>query len=1153
MKKSIQHDEVSYYLSRIEVYNWGGFANFHQADIHPNGTAIIGQTGSGKTTLIDALMTLLTVRPSYNLASTGGHESDRDLISYIRGVSGAGENSEDISRAGKTRTAITAYFTPIDNKQNFKENLSQIEQETISHQQGLLHDDLFAEPSITQANALISQNSLSNSITQLPVVALGVIFWIDSTSNSPKDRNDVWLFSQDNSTLKDWLHEFDQGQKKGLKHWAKNREKLSIFDSKSSYLAKAQQFFEVGDNAFKLLNRTVGLKQLNSIDEIFRELVLDDHSLFDQAEAIVKQFDTLTQIRHDLETAKKQQKSLLPLMGLQATWQKLHQQAEQYQKIIDYLPFWYAFFAVGLWQQKIDNLKVTYKSVQYDVSQTQQQFEQLNQQYHVLLDRYNQTGGASLSLLQQQIAKQELVNNQLQKHWQHYLQLVQALQFEPATTPLQLTEQQATAKQKQQQLVVEVEQFEQQRDELGAEKQRLYQDWQDKQQQLRQALQQKSNIPPKFEQFRQDLASHLQCDSEQLPYLAQLVEVKPHEKHWQGAIERALGSHRLRLLVPDEAMPKALAWVNARHNQLHVRLYQANPQDVQQKPYFSDSFVHKLNLKNHSLSDALQAILSTLDRHCVANETLLQTTSHAMTEQGLMSNNRGWFDKQDQKSLNDDWLTGFDNQTLVKNLTQQQQQAKQAYEAVNQQYHQLKQQLDGLRQSAILLERLQQIDFDSINLAQVQAQLQQLQQSYAMLTAPDSELSQLKTQCDTLKTQLEQLQQQLNSQNVQLQLNERQQQDYQHRQQQSQQYLSKFTGKNLSEQPVFQQISAETLPLTLTDLDNIHYLEKENQRLWGQQQEANLKKISETERKIINQMNVAKQADTGSLTEVGTDMQDLPAYLERLTLLNEEDLPSQEKRFVQYLTDSSTESVSQLLSDMKGQIDQIKERILGLNRVLQEVDFDKAKYLQLNLHPVSHASVKEFEQADKRLKSFSLDIKNPNPEGHYSALRQLIGLLQTAIDKKNTLASRALLDTRYRLGFSISVLSRVDHSVLETRTGSQRGSGGEKEIIASYILTASLSYALDPSGFLTPKFSTIVLDEAFSKSSQAVAGRIVKAIHAFGLHPLFVTPNKEMRLLREHTQSAVLVHRKDKNATLSNWSWDKIEAEAQKQLATPKP
>jgi uncharacterized protein YPO0396 len=73
-----------------------------------------------------------------------------------------------------------------------------------------------------------------------------------------------------------------------------------------------------------------------------------------------------------------------------------------------------------------------------------------------------------------------------------------------------------------------------------------------------------------------------------------------------------------------------------------------------------------------------------------------------------------------------------------------------------------------------------------------------------------------------------------------------------------------------------------------------------------------------------------------------------------------------------------------------------------------------------------------------------------------------------------------------------------------------------------------------------------VLDEAFSKSSHAVAGRIISALNEFGLHPLFVTPNKEMRLLRVHTRSAILVHRKDQRATLTSLSWEELEAHAKK-------
>src|SRR5690606_41470840 len=108
--------------------------------------------------------------------------------------------------------------------------------------------------------------------------------------------------------------------------------------------------------------------------------------------------------------------------------------------------------------------------------------------------------------------------------------------------------------------------------------------------------------------------------------------------------------------------------------------------------------------------------------------------------------------------------------------------------------------------------------------------------------------------------------------------------------------------------------------------------------------------------------------------------------------------------------------------------------------------------------------------------------------------------------------------------------------------------GGEIEIIASYILTASLSYALCPEGAPKPLFGSIVLDEAFSTSSQAVAGRIVSALREFGLHPLFVTPNKEMRLLRDHTRSAILVHRKGVKSTLASISWEELEAHAQRRV-----
>ena len=142
------------------------------------------------------------------------------------------------------------------------------------------------------------------------------------------------------------------------------------------------------------------------------------------------------------------------------------------------------------------------------------------------------------------------------------------------------------------------------------------------------------------------------------------------------------------------------------------------------------------------------------------------------------------------------------------------------------------------------------------------------------------------------------------------------------------------------------------------------------------------------------------------------------------------------------------------------------------------------------------------------------------------------------------MGAKALLDPRFRLEFSVSVTDKQTGATVETLTGSQGGSGGEKEVIASYILTASLSYALCAPGVARPKFGSVVLDEAFSKTSQRTAQGIVEALRAFGLHPIFVTPNKEMQLLKTNTRSVILVHRKGAAATLCSFDWETLAAQA---------
>ncbi|MFC4708088.1 ATP-binding protein, partial [Paraburkholderia caffeinitolerans] len=195
---------AAFILTHLDVFNWGPFNGRHHAEIDIEGTAIIGQTGSGKTTLVDALMTLIAAQPRYNLASTGGHESDRDLVSYVRGVSGAGRegDTDHITRPGKTVSAIAATFG------NGSETL-----------------------------------------------AIAGIFSLEGTGSSATELDRIWMILRGAELdLDDLLELHHVGGKRALRqHEREISGLLKVFDSKKAYVLELRRIFDVGENAFTLL------------------------------------------------------------------------------------------------------------------------------------------------------------------------------------------------------------------------------------------------------------------------------------------------------------------------------------------------------------------------------------------------------------------------------------------------------------------------------------------------------------------------------------------------------------------------------------------------------------------------------------------------------------------------------------------------------------------------------------------------------------------------------------------------------------------------------------------------------------------------------------------------------------------------------------
>lgn len=1115
-----------YRLQELHLYNWGAFAGRHVAHMDADNTAIIGPTGSGKTTLIDALMTLLCANPRYNLASTGGHESDRDLVSYVRGASGPGQGALDsndshshLARSGGCVSAIAARLVR------------------------------------GNGNAGSAPDEAQGS--EPDAVLIGALFWFDGSSSSASDLSKRWFFAQGpGHTLDLWLEEHHRGGARALGKLEKATESLRIFPSKTAYLARLQSCFEVGPNAFTLLNRAAGLKQLNSIDDIFRELVLDDHSAFDAALDVAKGFDELATIHAELELANRQYLTLLPLRAMAESETQQSQRLRELSVLQAALPHWFAAQGARLWGERVAQLHATLDAQQRQINTATAAQQQAREQEHVLLSAYLSAGGGDIASLEQLIDAQRKVLAHKQSNAKQYQALAQHLGL--------ITTQQGTAPLSAELLGQHQQQAEHQLQALHAQQPALQEaseaavtrerNAHAELAQLRQELdavrtRPGSNLPTTFTQFRTALTEQLQLSADELPFVAELVEVQKKQQAWRGAIERALGSHRLRILVPPQAMKDALAWVNQRHNHLHVRLLEVREPAKPARSaaqFLGDGFAAKLNLKDHAYAGTLRQLLAELDLHCVDSAEALRTTPHAMTQQGLMSGKAQHFDKQDQKRIDQDWMTGFDNRDRLQQLEARISELAGQWNLLQKEKLLAQETLGLAAQKTLQWGNLQSLRWDDLDASGVQAALQSLQDRLQALLNPQSHAGQTKARWEAAHTATQEadaalrtLQQQHASTQADHRQAEKQQASYAARGAEAPADAGGLDEEALRLLPQAQP------PL---DCDQLDAQERKALAEVRQQLDAQSSGLAELHQNIIRQMARAHKEDRGALAEELQEVAALSAYLARLRLLEEEDLPAKRARFQDYLNAASDQGVSTLLSGLEAQVSEITERLDRLNDTLARVDFQPGHYLQLAPQPVIHPVLQELHKTMAQLRSERL--RDDGGHSHYRALQTIVALLREHATNRRTKAAQALLDARYRLQFAVHVLDRATGQVLERRTGSQGGSGGEKEIIASYVLTASLSYALCPQGRSQPLFASIVLDEAFSKSSQAVAARIIQALREFGLHALFVTPNKELRLLRNHTRSAVLVHRLGRQATLASLSWQELDARAAQRLVT---
>ena len=562
-------------LRQLSVYNWGSFHGLHTAHIDPGGTLITGDNGAGKSTLVDALMALLQPagKAAFNVAAAQGDRSDRSLMSYIRGSFGSAHDGTQTrvrsKREGAVVTGLCACYEAEDGAE----------------------------------------------------MALAALFWMTHAGNSLSDLKRVYLVARRNLTLKELLDAFGDGDPRALKDFLKQDPAITNSDDRfSEYQESYRRLLRMDNpNAPALLARALGLKKIDDLTALIRELVLEPSNVRDDARKAVNEFADLVGIHERLLDARRQRDALAELPSVEKDLRRAEQELRQLDAELQGLPVWFGEQCAALWATRIEQIQERLQTAKQELAKLEQAVKDAEDNGEQRHADYLQAGGERIESIKKDLATAEEKLRDTSRRAANYQQIAGALQLDIALQETVFLHNQHLAEQSVQQIEQDKKVAQDAFAEQAAKFANAQQQHRDLQEEIR-AIEARpdSNIDSKFQQLRDEMAEALGLAREQLMFFGELLDVKDEERGWQGAIERALGGLRTTLAVPESEFPLVTRWLNQRHTGLHVRAQVVRASNGK-AVFKTNGYLRKLVWREHPYRDWLKhtsgAFRSGLRRH----------------------------------------------------------------------------------------------------------------------------------------------------------------------------------------------------------------------------------------------------------------------------------------------------------------------------------------------------------------------------------------------------------------------------------------------------------------------------------------------------------------------------------------------------------
>lgn len=670
-------------------------------------------------------------------------------------------------------------------------------------------------------------------------------------------------------------------------------------------------------------------------------------------------------------------------------------------------------------------------------------------------------------------------------------------------------------------------------------------------------LKNKSALDTRLIQARNQLAEHLQMRADELPFVAELAQVREGEEAWKGTANRVLGGIGAQLLVEKEHLASARRFLNSKHFAgVKVVLHEVSDlMAVRATDLHRDALAHKIEVKTGDrFEQVVRALIDSHAGHVCLGAKAFETTRERMaaTKEGQVKNGIKTI-KDDRFRIDDqsNYILGWNIEDQIdlararlaaaeKDLAKADTVCTQCAETIVS--------LNARRDAANTLMGAKR-DFSDIDVAGATAELEKL----------DAEIKALDTnEAETLRQRREDAKARhaeagrardalIKDQGAAALTMKHAEADMEKARKRHADEVDAYGPTSFAERRYYIGIM-RNLAQVPAGSSAFHYVMVQKESDLDAFIAVMRRKIDEASNSALNIASAASRArkaaedfmrafpeadlSTGVVAddfEVAIQVSRAAVIRQeweaRLTKLERDDLPRHKASFQARQATFAIEAVQQIESEANAYARRTRKLQDGFNNILSQLTYDpmEGTRAKLRIHErTENQAVQTFRQ---KLKRAVAHLHSDDTATLERLVQDLIDQIKVDGDSKSALERReAILDLRNWFTMDVEefyVDESGDYAEQRRIYGGQDGaSGGQGERLTMLLIGAAMSYTFgagDESRQIAG-LQTIMLDEAFMHGSEEMAAAATDVLVAMGLQVIAATPVQKLQAFAGKTE-----------------------------------